>query len=69
MLAIVPQNSGHKKLLPNILPCKVNYTGTVDASKRHWKVESDESNQKSAYLRGRKLIGRDVKMPEGYHGL
>ncbi|MCJ1417773.1 hypothetical protein MMC32_004118 [Xylographa parallela] len=56
------------KLTPNILPCRVNHSGPVNASKRYWNVEEDERGRKMAYFRGRKLLGREVKISDSYRG-
>ncbi|MCJ1385580.1 hypothetical protein MMC17_008703 [Xylographa soralifera] len=57
------------KLTPNILPCRINHSGPVNASKRYWNVEEDEKGRKMAYFRGRKLLGRDVKLSDSYRGV
>ncbi|MCJ1287725.1 hypothetical protein MMC26_007077 [Xylographa opegraphella] len=56
------------KLTPNILPCRINHSGPVNASKRYWNVEDDEKGRKMAYFRGRKLLGREVKLSDSYRG-
>lgn len=53
---------------PNILPCKISYNGPVNASERYWAIKNDESGQKTAYFRGRKLVGQDLTLPKGYSG-
>jgi len=57
------------KYTPNILPCRINQSGPVKASKRYWNVEDDEKGRKVAYFRGRKLLGREVKINEDYRGV
>ncbi|MCJ1318927.1 hypothetical protein MMC15_004259 [Xylographa vitiligo] len=56
------------KLTPNILPCRINHSGPVNASKRYWNVEEDEKGRKTAYFRGRKLLGREVRLSDSYRG-
>ncbi|GAB7343200.1 hypothetical protein MBLNU457_1267t1 [Dothideomycetes sp. NU457] len=56
------------KVTPNILPCKVSYNGPVNASERYWAIKNDESGQKTTYFRGRKLVGKELNLPEGYSG-
>lgn len=68
MLAINNPKQTVASANPNIIPCKVNYNGPTNASKRHWNPETETSGQKTAYFRGRKLLGRDVVVPEGYKG-
>lgn len=37
MLAIEKKTKGHEgKCTPNVLPCRINHNGAVDASKRYW---------------------------------
>jgi len=56
------------KVVPHILPCKINFNGPVDASERYWNINNDENGQKITYFRGRKLVGKDVNLPKGYSG-
>ena len=53
---------------PNILPCRIHHDGPVNASKRHWNPEVEDDNTRTSYFRGRKLRGREVKVPAGYRG-
>ncbi|MCJ1249805.1 3'-5' exonuclease [Trapelia coarctata] len=75
MLSIQPPSScasssaSPPKFTPNILPCRVNASGPVSASKRFWNVESDEKGRKVAYFRGRKLLGREVRVHKDYRGV
>jgi len=57
-----------RKVVPNILPCKINFNGPVNASERYWNIKNDENGQKTTYFRGRKLVGKDVNLPEDYSG-
>lgn len=52
----------------NVLPCKIGYNGQINASKRLWNPEIEANGQKTAYFRGRKLVGRNVVVPKGYKG-
>jgi len=42
MLAIQRRPDEAEKCTPNLLPCKVNYDGPVDAKERFWKPEQDQ---------------------------
>jgi len=64
----INNDKGSLKVTPNILPCKISFNGPVNASERYWAIKNDESGQKTTYFRGRKLVGRDVSLPEGYSG-
>jgi len=74
MLSIQPPASSSStplpipKFTPNILPCRINASGPVSASKRYWNVENDEKGRKVAYFRGRKLLGREVRIHKDYRG-
>ena len=68
MLAVSTSTADKKKVTPNLLPCTLGYTGPVDATKRYWNEQVDGNGQKVAYFRGRKLLGRDVMIPEGFSG-
>ncbi|EAS35405.3 ribonuclease H2 subunit C [Coccidioides immitis RS] len=56
---------------PNILPCKIHHDGPTEVSQRHWSPITDADNPELAttYFRGRKLRGRRIALPEGYHGV
>ncbi|GBF65098.1 ribonuclease H2 subunit C [Trichophyton mentagrophytes] len=58
----------------NILPCRIHHDGPVEVSKRYWNPVNDggaDNKQpvSTAYFRGRKLRGRSVPVPDGYHGV
>ncbi|TIA74090.1 ribonuclease H1 small subunit [Aureobasidium pullulans] len=53
----------------NVLPCRIQHNGPVNATTRHWTPESSSDGQtNTAYFRGRKLNGKTVNLPEGYRG-
>ncbi|RDI76902.1 hypothetical protein Vi05172_g13115 [Venturia inaequalis] len=68
MLAIQKSKTEAQHCTPNLLPCKINHDGPVNASERYWKPQSAEDGSASAYFRGRKLEGKSIKLPEGYRG-
>ncbi|KAI0470324.1 ribonuclease H2, subunit C [Xylaria cf. heliscus] len=53
----------------NLLPCRIHHDGDVNPSDTFWNPTKPEDNSSTAYLRGRKLHGRAVKLPEGYYGV
>ncbi|KAK3065928.1 hypothetical protein LTR53_017880, partial [Teratosphaeriaceae sp. CCFEE 6253] len=68
MLAIQPAPR-RRALTPNILPCTIHHNGPLKIAKRYWDPQTTSGKtDKTAYLRGRKLRGRVVKLPEGYQG-
>lgn len=78
MLAIQTSPSA-KNLTPNVLPCKIHHNGPIPTPKRYWNPTSStpppnatasraETTQTS-YLRGRKLLGHSIVLPEGYEGV
>jgi ribonuclease H2 subunit C len=85
MLAIQKSQDHHGQCMPNILPCRINHDGPVNASKRYWApIQSKgrlqiingrmfltiiQDGKTTAYFRGRKLHGKNVKVPEGYRGV
>ncbi|KAI5362834.1 Putative ribonuclease H2, subunit C [Septoria linicola] len=73
MLALQP-SSKQNPLTPNLLPCKIAHSGPIPTSTRHWTARpcSDPKFPKTSqevHLRGRKLRGKQVKLPEGYTGV
>ncbi|TVY31802.1 hypothetical protein LOCC1_G008246, partial [Lachnellula occidentalis] len=69
MLAIQKSKSHKGNCTPNILPCRVNHNGPVNASKRYWEPRTDINNKPTSYFRGRKLHGKKLKIPKGYQGI
>jgi len=85
MLAIEKAKSHKGRCTPNILPCRINHNGPVDASKRYWNPTktAGEINvqirvsytdfladgKTVAYFRGRKLHGKQLKVPKSYRGV
>jgi ribonuclease H2 subunit C len=85
MLAIEKSKVHKGKCTPNILPCRINHNGPVDASKRYWNLskttgktsvlmrmfctEVPADGKTVAYFRGRKLHGKQLKVPKGYRGV
>ncbi|TVY92022.1 Uncharacterized protein LAWI1_G001677 [Lachnellula willkommii] len=69
MLAIQKSKSHKGKCTPNILPCRINYNGPVNASKRYWEPRTNIDNKTTSYFRGRKLHGKKLKIPKGYQGI
>lgn len=54
---------------PNLLPCNIRHNGPAPISSRHWPVSSSNDGSRTAYFRGRKLAGKEVKLPAHYQGL
>lgn len=79
MLALpsTPKPNTHTRTLtPNILPCRIHHSGPIPTSKHHWnpsKITKDSptatTTTQSSYLRGRKLLGKSVKLPSTYTGV
>ncbi|KAI1117975.1 ribonuclease H2, subunit C [Nemania sp. NC0429] len=61
--------SGEEKTTVNLLPCRIHHDGDVNPSDAFWNPTSTEDSAPTVYLRGRKLQGKAVKLPEGYRGL
>lgn len=70
MLSIQRRNNNElpQQCTPNLLPCRINHDGPVNASRRYWAPEHDEDGNLEAYFRGRKLKGRKVTLPKAYKG-
>lgn len=70
MLAIKKSENNTPSCAVNILPCRIQHNGPVNASTRHWTPEaSDDGKSNTAYFRGRKLNGTVVELPDGYKGM
>ncbi|KAI8959206.1 ribonuclease H1 small subunit [Daldinia sp. FL1419] len=62
------QENIEKKAQIHLLPCRVHHDGNVNPVETYWNPTESEGEKKIAYLRGRKLHGKVVKLPEGYYG-
>ncbi|CAD0106858.1 unnamed protein product, partial [Aureobasidium uvarum] len=73
MLAIKKSEKSTPSCAVNVLPCRIQHNGPVNASTRHWTPEvspdSNETSTSTAYFRGRKLNGKVVNLPDGYRAL
>ncbi|KAI4793375.1 hypothetical protein E4T44_12668 [Aureobasidium sp. EXF-8845] len=69
MLAIKKSDNSTPSCAINVLPCRIQHNGPVNATTRHWtpQVSADEKSN-TAYFRGRKLNGTVVDLPDGYTG-
>ncbi|KAL2050228.1 hypothetical protein ABVK25_009589 [Lepraria finkii] len=64
-----PTSDASKQCIPNLLPCRINRNGPVDASQRYWAPETADDGKLGAYFRGRKLKGKEIRVPAGYQGI
>ncbi|KAL7629735.1 hypothetical protein AAE478_001258 [Parahypoxylon ruwenzoriense] len=62
------QESAQKKTQVHLLPCRIHHDGNVDPIDTYWNPSESQDQIKTAYLRGRKLHGKAVKLPSGYYG-
>ncbi|KAI1747982.1 ribonuclease H2, subunit C [Xylaria castorea] len=69
LLTVEPGASEQHRATVNLLPCRIHHDGDVNPSDTFWNPTKPEENSHTAYLRGRKLHGRAVKLPEGYYGV
>ncbi|MCJ1454305.1 hypothetical protein MMC28_004657 [Mycoblastus sanguinarius] len=54
---------------PNLLPCRIYRDSPVDASPRYWAPSTAADGKLETYFRGRKLRGKEIRVPEGYRGV
>ncbi|KAI1170823.1 ribonuclease H1 small subunit [Nemania sp. FL0916] len=69
LFAIEPVAPEAEKSRINLLPCRIHHDGDVNTSDTFWNPTKAEDGLQTAYLRGRKLHGETVKLPEGYRGV
>ncbi|KAI1183066.1 ribonuclease H2, subunit C [Nemania serpens] len=69
LFTVESTTASQEKAAVNLLPCRIHHDGDVDPSGTFWTPTGTEDSAQTAYLRGRKLHGKAVKLPEGYHGL
>ncbi|KXJ95648.1 ribonuclease H1/H2 small subunit [Microdochium bolleyi] len=64
-----PGRADQPRASVNLLPCRIHHDGEVGAVDTYWSPAlSKDGTQNIAYVRGRKLYGKTVKVPEGYYG-
>ncbi|KAI1413802.1 ribonuclease H1 small subunit [Hypoxylon sp. FL1857] len=68
ILTVEPQEVSQKKAQVHLLPCRIHHDGNVHPINTYWNPSEGQDQMKTAYLRGRKLHGKAVKLPEGYYG-
>ncbi|KAI1135070.1 ribonuclease H1 small subunit [Hypoxylon sp. FL0543] len=68
VLTVEPQEDIQNKAKVNLLPCRIHHDGNVHPIDTYWNPSDGQDQVKTAYLRGRKLHGKAVKLPEGYYG-
>ncbi|OTB01120.1 hypothetical protein M426DRAFT_224039 [Hypoxylon sp. CI-4A] len=68
VFTVDPQAGISKKAQVNLLPCRIHHDGNVHPISTYWNPNESQDKTKTAYLRGRKLHGKAVKLPEGYYG-
>ncbi|KAI4793287.1 hypothetical protein E4T44_12685 [Aureobasidium sp. EXF-8845] len=67
MLAIKKSENSTPTCAVNVLPCRIQHNGPVNATTRHWTPQvSADGKSNTAYFRGRKLNGTVVNLPDGY---
>ncbi|KAJ1331807.1 ribonuclease H2 subunit C [Microdochium nivale] len=65
-----PGQADQLKARVNLLPCRIHHDGEVGSIDTYWSpAPSKDGTQDIAYVRGRKLYGKTVKVPEGYYGV
>ncbi|KAI1801139.1 ribonuclease H1 small subunit [Daldinia bambusicola] len=68
VFSVDSQESIQKKAQVHLLPCRIHHDGNVNPVETYWSPSENEDKIKTAYLRGRKLQGKAVKLPDGYYG-
>ncbi|KAI1383655.1 ribonuclease H1 small subunit [Hypoxylon trugodes] len=68
VFTVESQETIQKKAQVNLLPCRIHHDGNISPIDTYWSPDEGEEQTKTAYIRGRKLHGKSVKLPEGYYG-
>ncbi|KAI0177961.1 ribonuclease H2, subunit C [Pestalotiopsis sp. NC0098] len=68
ILTVSSSATQQRKAQVNLLPCRVHHDGSLNSIETYWNPTEDADNTKTAYIRGRKLHGKTVKLPSGYYG-
>lgn len=68
VLSVESREAISKKAQVHLLPCRIHHDGNVNPINTYWNPSDGQDQTKTAYLRGRKLYGKAVKLPEGYYG-
>ncbi|KAB2569303.1 Ribonuclease H2 subunit C [Lasiodiplodia theobromae] len=68
MLSVQRSSQHSGRCTPNLLPCRIEHNGPVNAAERYWRPEEEDDGKQTAHFRGRKLRGRKLQLPDGYRG-
>ncbi|RYO80061.1 hypothetical protein DL766_008315 [Monosporascus sp. MC13-8B] len=68
MFTVPSELPAEKKAQVHLLPCRVHHDGNVGPVESFWSPTEGQDGEKTTYFRGRKLHGKTMKLPEGYHG-
>ncbi|KAI4867967.1 ribonuclease H1 small subunit [Hypoxylon rubiginosum] len=68
IFTVESQDSVQKNASVHLLPCRIHHDGKVGPVDAYWNPNEGQDKTRTAYLRGRKLHGKAVKLPEGYYG-
>ncbi|KAI1078206.1 ribonuclease H1 small subunit [Whalleya microplaca] len=68
VFTVASEESIEKKAQVHLLPCRIDHDGNVNPIDTYWNPSEGQDQIKTAYLRGRKLHGKPVKLPDGYYG-
>ncbi|KAI1357608.1 ribonuclease H2, subunit C [Xylaria arbuscula] len=69
IFSVTTDDSTRHEAFVNLLPCRIHHDGYVNPSKTFWNPSKTSDDLQTAYLRGRKLHGKAVKLPKGYQGV
>ncbi|KAI1821761.1 ribonuclease H2, subunit C [Xylaria intraflava] len=69
LFAVESKASRQEKATVNLLPCRIHHDGDITPSRTFWNPTKAEDGSHTAYLRGKKLHGKVVRLPERYHGV
>ncbi|KAI0417875.1 ribonuclease H2, subunit C [Xylaria grammica] len=69
LFTVESEASNQEKAKVNLLPCRIHHDGDVTPSNTFWNPSDTQDGLQTAYFRGRKLHGKSMKLPEGYHGV
>ncbi|KAI2619185.1 ribonuclease H1 small subunit [Hypoxylon sp. NC1633] len=68
IFTVESQESFQQEAQVHLLPCRIHHDGNVNPTDAYWNPSESQDQTKTAYIRGRKLHGKAVKLPEGYYG-
>lgn len=69
MMSIVKKEKVDCESTVNLLPCCIHHDGHIDQTLGFWIPTKPTDENQTTYFRGRKMIGKCIRLPKNYTGI